>query len=74
MTSALLKDRAQNAFQEQWPNMEPVIQRLLQQDPVTKADWQNLFWSTHTVCLWDEKGAPKVYRYLQVSHGVIHTG
>ncbi|XP_043240835.1 cullin-5-like [Amphibalanus amphitrite] len=65
MTSALLKDRAQNAFQEQWPSMEPVIQRLLQQDPVTKADWQNLFWSTHTVCLWDEKGAPKVYRYLQ---------
>ncbi|XP_037094128.1 cullin-5-like [Pollicipes pollicipes] len=65
MTSALLKDRAQNAFQEQWPNMEPVIQRLLQQDPVSKTDWQNLFWSTHTVCLWDEKGAPKVYRYLQ---------
>lgn len=45
--------------------MEPVIQCLLKQNPVGKSEWQNLFWCIHTVCLWDEKGAQKIYRYLQ---------
>jgi cullin-5 len=40
--------------------MRPIILKLLQQEPVTQAEWQDLFYSVHLVCLWDEKGPPKV--------------
>ncbi|GFG33135.1 hypothetical protein Cfor_12315 [Coptotermes formosanus] len=40
--------------------MRPNILKLLQQEPVTHLEWQDLFYSVHVVCLWDEKGPPKV--------------
>ncbi|XP_021942735.1 cullin-5 isoform X2 [Zootermopsis nevadensis] len=40
--------------------MRPIILKLLQQEPVTQTEWQELFYSVHLVCLWDEKGPPKV--------------
>ncbi|KAK2185672.1 hypothetical protein NP493_226g00009 [Ridgeia piscesae] len=45
--------------------MRPTVLKLLRQEPVTRAEWQDLFWSVHSVCLWDEKGAPKVHQRLQ---------
>lgn len=47
-------------FEDKWPAMRPIILKLLQQEPVTQTEWQELFYSVHLVCLWDEKGPPKV--------------
>ncbi|KAK9498549.1 hypothetical protein O3M35_003156 [Rhynocoris fuscipes] len=40
--------------------MRPIILKLLQQEPVTQNEWHEIFYSVHVVCLWDEKGPPKV--------------
>ncbi|XP_046984368.1 cullin-5 isoform X2 [Schistocerca americana] len=56
----MLKDRNQLMFEDKWPSMRPIILKLLQQEPVTQNEWQDLFYSVHLVCLWDEKGPPKV--------------
>lgn len=45
--------------------MRPTILKLLRQEPVNRGEWQDLFWSVHSVCLWDDKGASKVYQALQ---------
>lgn len=39
--------------------MHPIILSLLKQEPVTQAEWQDLFYSVHQVCL-DEIGPPKL--------------
>lgn len=39
--------------------MRPIILKLLKQEPVTQAEWQDLFYSVQ-VCLWDDKGPPKL--------------
>lgn len=40
--------------------MRPIILKLLQQEPVTQNEWHEIFYSVHVVCLWDERGPPKV--------------
>lgn len=40
--------------------MRPIILKLLQQEAVTQPEWQDLFYSVYLVCLFDEKGPPKV--------------
>ncbi|XP_073989427.1 cullin 5 isoform X2 [Rhodnius prolixus] len=55
-----LKDKGQLTFEDQWPSMRPIILKLLQQEPVTQNEWHGIFYSVHVVCLWDEKGPPKV--------------
>ncbi|KAF6212482.1 hypothetical protein GE061_013005 [Apolygus lucorum] len=57
--AAMLKDR-ELTFEDQWPSMRPIILKLLQQEPVTQNEWHGIFYSVHVVCLWDEKGPPKV--------------
>jgi len=44
--------------------MRPIILKLLKQEPVTQGEWQDLFYSVH-VCLWDDKGPPKLRDALQ---------
>lgn len=39
--------------------------KLLHQDPITRTEWQGLFWDIHAVCLWDERGPSKLYAALQ---------
>lgn len=56
----MFQDKGQLLFEDKWPAMRPIILKLLQQEPVTQAEWQDLFYSVHLVCLWDEKGPPKV--------------
>ncbi|CAH1402829.1 unnamed protein product [Nezara viridula] len=58
--AAMLKDKGQLTFEDQWPSMRPTILKLLQQEPVTQNEWHGIFYSVHVVCLWDEKGPPKV--------------
>lgn len=61
----MLKDKGQLSFEDKWPSMRPTILKLLRQEAVSRAEWQDLFWLVHSVCLWDEKGAPKVYAALR---------
>jgi hypothetical protein len=61
----LFQDKGQLLFEDKWPAMRPIILKLLQQEPVTKHEWQELFYSVHLVCLWDEKGPLKVREALK---------
>lgn len=59
------QDKGTVTFEEKWPAMRPTVLKLLRQECVTRAEWQDLFWAVHKVCLWDEKGPPKVQKALQ---------
>ena len=48
-TSALLKGQGSTQFSDRWPEMRPVVLKLLNQEQVTRDEWQNLFWC---VCPW----------------------
>ncbi|CAB4060916.1 CUL5 [Lepeophtheirus salmonis] len=61
----MLKDKGVLHFEDDWPLMRPTILNLLRQEPVSREKWQDLFWHVHSVCLWDEKGPPKVYNALK---------
>jgi cullin-5 len=45
--------------------MRPVVLKLLQQEPVTQNEWQDLFYTVHIICLWDEQGAVKIRNSLR---------
>ena len=61
----MLKDKNQLSFEDKWPSMRPTILKLLRQEAVSRGEWHDLFWLVHSVCLWDDKGAPKVYAALR---------
>lgn len=44
--------------------MRPIVLKVLKQEPVSQSEWQELFYGVHLVCLWDEKGATKIYDCL----------
>lgn len=54
-----------SSFEEVWPAMRPIVLKVLKQEPVSQSEWQDLFYGVHLVCLWDEKGATKIYDCLQ---------
>ncbi|XP_065226095.1 cullin-5 isoform X2 [Planococcus citri] len=58
--SVLLDRQSAPLFEDKWPNMRPIVLKLLQQEPVTQNEWQELFYSVHLVCLWDDNGGSKV--------------
>lgn len=45
--------------------MRPIVLKLLKQEPVTHQEWQELFYSVHSVVCWDEKGPQKINDCLQ---------
>ncbi|KZS10619.1 Cullin-5 [Daphnia magna] len=47
MAASMWKDKGQLVFEEQWPLMRPTILKLLRQEPVSRAEWHELFWSVH---------------------------
>lgn len=61
----MLKDKSQPVFEDKWPSMRPTILKLLRQEAVSRVEWHDLFWLVHSVCLWDDKGPPKVYGALR---------
>lgn len=52
-------------FEEKWAEMRPVVLKLLQQEPVSHGEWQDLFFVVHLVCLWDESAPPKMRHALK---------
>ena len=42
--SSLLKGPGSTKFADRWPDMQPVVLKLLKQEHVTRDEWQNLFW------------------------------
>lgn len=52
-------------FEQRWPAMEPVILKLLQQEPVSQSEWQDLFYDVHSICMWDDKGPVKIFHRLE---------
>lgn len=65
VTSKMLKEKGQLKFEDKWPLMRPIVLKLLKQEPVPPAEWQDLFYDVHLVCLWDEKGCIKLRDHLQ---------
>ncbi|XP_037944656.1 cullin-5 [Teleopsis dalmanni] len=61
----MLKGKAQRTFEDVWPQMRIIVLKLLKQETVSQAEWQDLFYGVHLVCLWDEKGANKIYDCLR---------
>lgn len=45
--------------------MRPTILKVLNQEPVTKAEWQDLFFSVHLVCVWNDKDISKLQDALK---------
>ncbi|KAJ8984726.1 hypothetical protein NQ317_004990 [Molorchus minor] len=60
----MLKEKGQLKFEDKWPHMGPIVLKLLKQEPVSPAEWQELFYDVHLVCLWDEKGPAKLKDHL----------
>ncbi|TDG48735.1 hypothetical protein AWZ03_004847 [Drosophila navojoa] len=57
--------RDRDIFDEVWPEKRKIVLKLLRQETVSQLEWQELFYGVHFVCLWDEKGAAKIYEGLQ---------
>ncbi|XP_070567709.1 cullin-5-like [Ptychodera flava] len=64
-SSNMLKDKNMLVFEDKWDNMRPTVLKLLRQERVSRAEWQDLFWDVHSVCLWDDKGPGKVRKALE---------
>lgn len=58
-------DNKNSRFEDKWPEMRPVVLKLLQQEPVSQNEWQDLFYGIHLVCLWDELGPSKMRQSLK---------
>ncbi|XP_073844788.1 cullin-5-like [Musca autumnalis] len=61
----MLKGKGTRSFEEVWPDMRIIVLKLLKQETVSQVEWQDLFYGVHLVCLWDEKGAAKIYDCLR---------
>lgn len=53
------------SFEEVWPSMRETVLKVLKQESFSQSEWQELFYCVYLVCLWDEKGAAKIYDCLQ---------
>uniref|UniRef100_A0A1A9VBC5 Cullin-5 n=1 Tax=Glossina austeni TaxID=7395 RepID=A0A1A9VBC5_GLOAU len=61
----MLKGKGQRSFEDIWPAARIIVLKLLKQETVSQVEWQDLFYGVHLVCLWDEKGAAKIYDCLR---------
>jgi cullin-5 len=52
-------------FEDKWPAMRPTVLKVLRQETVSRSEWHDLFMAVHSLCLWDENGAPKVLAALR---------
>lgn len=46
MSTLLLtkKEQTKEQFAGKWPDMRPIVVKILKQKGVTKGEWQDLFW------------------------------
>ncbi|VVC31505.1 Cullin homology,Cullin, N-terminal,Cullin protein, neddylation domain,Winged helix-turn-helix DNA- [Cinara cedri] len=63
--SQMIENKTLIRFEEKWPNMRPVVLKLLQQETVTQNEWQDLFYTVHLVCLWDDNAPIKMKQALK---------
>lgn len=61
----MLKGKDTVSFDDRWPSLRPTVLKLLKQESVSKAEWQDLFYGVHLICLWVEKGGTRIYECLQ---------
>lgn len=61
----MLKGKDTVSFEDHWPSLRPTVLKLLKQESVSKAEWQDLFYGVHLICLWVDKGGSKIYESLQ---------
>lgn len=54
-----------HSFERIWPEICPVIDRLLSEKVVTRDEWQNLSHDVYKICCWDEKGPYKLLAALR---------
>lgn len=55
-----------NKYEFHWPQIQPVIRNLINNQPVNIEEWQNVFHHVHLICLWDSNGAFKLLKALEV--------
>jgi len=46
------QQQGQLQFEDKWPSMRPTVLKLLHQEPVSRNEWQDLFWYGQTVLLF----------------------
>lgn len=64
--SSFTSNNVNNArFEDKWPLIRPIVLKLLQQEPVTHNEWQDLFYSVHLICLWHDESNAKVIEALR---------
>lgn len=54
-----------HTFKHHWPNIQPIIRKLIFKEPIGIAEWQNLFYDIHMICSWDTKGSYKLLKNLE---------
>lgn len=43
-----MQQQGQLQFEDKWPSMRPTVLKLLHQEPVSRTEWQDLFWYVAT--------------------------
>jgi len=46
----LFQQQGQLQFEDKWPSMRPTVLKLLHQEPVSRNEWQDLFWYETELC------------------------
>ncbi|XP_066586971.1 cullin-5 [Prorops nasuta] len=54
--ASLLMDKSQCKFEDTWLCMRPIILKLLKQETITQAEWQDLFYCIFCASIWKDKG------------------
>lgn len=54
----------EHSFEQHWPDIEPVVKKLIFNQEISKKQWQNLFCDVHMICSWDETGCMKLVTAL----------
>lgn len=54
-----------HSFENHWPNIQPLVRRLIYNQAINISEWQNLFCDVHMVCSWDERGCHKLIKALK---------
>lgn len=63
--SPKLSHTDQNNYENHWPLILPVVRALINNQPVSIEEWQNVFHHVHLICLWDPKGSFKLLKALE---------
>uniref|UniRef100_A0A915JHE6 Cullin-5 n=1 Tax=Romanomermis culicivorax TaxID=13658 RepID=A0A915JHE6_ROMCU len=56
-------------FEDEWPKIRPVVLKLLNQETVTKQEWQDLFWTVHNLNSWSDKAPVSIQKALEMEIG-----